>query len=204
MSFVNTAVELDSLPRAEGVPLHAVDPRYPRLVLGVALLVEVPVFLAAAPFVLLAPVPMPARVALLLALAVVLSAVAWFAHRAASVIRYAVRQQDAIVRAGVFWRTETVQPIKRIQHVERVQGPLERRLGLSTLRLYSAGTGRVTLRIPGLDTDVAARISAFILEFADQEDGAEEEAPPTAADREDGAGEESPPAAVESERAAGA
>ena len=42
MSFVNAAVDLDSLPRAEDAPLHSVDPRYPRLVLGLALLAEVP------------------------------------------------------------------------------------------------------------------------------------------------------------------
>jgi hypothetical protein len=192
MSFVNAAVGLDSLPRAEETPLLPLDPRYPRLVLGVALLVEVPVFFAAAVFVLLAlPVSLPARLALVLAAFAVLPGVVWHTHRAASVIRYAVRQHDVIVRTGVFRRKETVQPIKRIQHVELVQGPLEKRLGLSTLRLYSAGTGHVTLRIPGLETDVATRVSAFILGFADQDDGAEESG-----------GEKAPPTGDESERPA--
>ena len=165
------------MPRAEEAPLHAVDPRYPRLVLGIALLVGVPVFLVAAVFLLLvSPLPLSARVALVLGVFAVLSAVAWLEYRAASVIRYAVRQHDVIVRTGVFWRKETVQPIKRIQHVEQVQGPVDKRLGLSTLRLFSAGTGHVTFRIPGLATDTATRIAAFILHFADQEDGGEEEA----------------------------
>lgn len=182
MSFVNAAVELDSLPRAEDAPLHAVDSRYPRLVLGLALLAQVPLFLAAAVYVLLAlPVPLPARIVLVMAMFAVLSGVAWHAHRAASVIRYAVRQHDVILRKGVFWRKETVQPIKRIQHVEQEQGPFEKRLGLSTLRLYSAGTGHVTFRISGLETDVAARIAAFILHPADQEDGGGE-VPPLPAD----------------------
>ena len=181
MPFVNPTVDLDSLPRAEEAPLHAIDPRYPRLVLGITLLVGVPVFVVAAVFLLLvSPMPLPVRVALVVGGFGVLSGVAWLQHRAASVIRYAVRQHDVIVRTGVFWRKETVQPIKRIQHVEQVQGPVSKRLGLSTLRLYSAGTGHVTFGIPGLATDAAARIAAFILHVADQEDGGEEEAPPTA------------------------
>ncbi len=180
MSFVNAAVDLDSLPRAEETPFHAVASRYPRMVLGLALIVEVPVFVAAAVFALIAPIPLPARVALVLAALAMLSGIAWYKHRAASVIRYAVRQHDVIVRTGVFWRKETVQPIGRIQHVEQAQGPLDKRFGLTTLRLYSAGTGHMTFRIPGLESDAAARMSAFILDFADQEDGGAEEAPPAA------------------------
>lgn len=185
MSFVNGAVDLDSLPRAEEAPFHAVDRRYPRLVLGVALLVETPVFLAGALLILVfAPIPLSAGVALVMAMLAVLSGIAWHTHRAASVIRYAVRQHDVILQTGVFWRKETVQPLKRIQHVEQVQGPLDKRLGLTTLRLYSAGTGHVTFQIPGLDAEVAARISTFILDFAAKEDGGAEDMQPAAGESE--------------------
>lgn len=181
MSFVNAAVDLDALPRVERAPLNDVDPRYPRVVLGIALLVELPALVAATLIVLLIPpLPLVARVLILAAVIAFLAFLAWFVYTAAKVIRYAVREHDVIVQTGVFWRTETVQPIKRIQHVEQVQGPIDKRLGLCALKLYSAGTGNVSLEIPGLAADVAARIAAFILDFKDQADGSAA-APPTAA-----------------------
>lgn len=88
----------------------------------------------------------------------------WFAWKSASVIRYAVREQDVIVQTGIFWRKETIQPIARIQHVEQTQGPLDKRFGLYTLKLFSAGTGHVSFQIPGLSARTAARLKRYLLE----------------------------------------
>jgi membrane protein YdbS with pleckstrin-like domain len=177
MPFVNTAVDLDSLPRAEETPLHPVDARYPWLAFAGAAIVAIPAFLAAGVFLLIVPpFPLVARLALVVGAFVVLSGIAWHAYRAASVFRYALRDHDVIVRTGIFWRKETVQPIRRIQHVEQAQGPLEKRLGLSTLRMYSAGSGRVMV-IPGLESGVAAAMASFILGYADQQRGEEPAVP---------------------------
>jgi membrane protein YdbS with pleckstrin-like domain len=46
---------------------------------------------------------------------------------------------------------------------------VDKRFGLYELKLFSAGTGNVTFRIPGLDADSASRIRKFILNV--QEDG---------------------------------
>jgi membrane protein YdbS with pleckstrin-like domain len=166
MSFTNPDVDLAVLPRFDEARLHALDPRYARLVLGLAALVEVPAVVVVAVVVsLLDRIPVPGRVAIVLGVFALLAAVAWFAHEAASVIRYAARRHDVIVRSGVFWTKEAVQPIKRIQHVEQVQGPLDKRFGLSTLKLFSAGTGYATFQIPGLDVETAAALSRFILSF---------------------------------------
>jgi len=84
-------------------------------------------------------------------------------------VRYAIREHDVIVQSGVFWQKETLQPIRRIQHVEQHQGPVDKRFGLYELKLFSAGTGHFTFRIPGLAADAAARIRQFILDV--QQDG---------------------------------
>lgn len=176
MAFTNPDVDLTALPRFDEARLHALHPRYPRLVLGLVALIEVPAFLAVAGVVsLLDRGRVPAPFAIVLGVLAVFAAVAWFKHRAASVIRYAVRQHDVIVRSGVFWKKVAVQPIKRIQHVEEMQGPLDKFFGLSTLKLFSAGTGHVTLQIPGLDVATAAALSRFILSF--HEPGADAPAP---------------------------
>jgi membrane protein YdbS with pleckstrin-like domain len=168
MSFVNLQIPLESLPQFSVVEFQRLHPLYARVTLGVALGFEIPV-LAVATFVLfLGIVPSgglgaPAAVLICGAIVAGMALLAWFVHRAASVIRYAVRQHDVIVRSGVFWKKETVQPIKRIQHVEQHQGPIDKRVGLYQLNLFSAGTGHFTLRIPGLDAGAAARIKQFLL-----------------------------------------
>jgi membrane protein YdbS with pleckstrin-like domain len=141
---------------------------YPRVVFGLTLLVVLPalIFVTILLFFILVPkagMPLIAALLLYTAIAAAMALLAWFSHKAASVIRYAIRQHDVIVHSGVYWKKETVQPIKRIQHVEQHQGPVDKRFGLYELKLFSAGTGHFTFAIPGLDAEAATRIKQFIL-----------------------------------------
>lgn len=165
MSFVNPQVDVAALPRFDAVRLDKPSPAYPRLVAIVVALIAAPVLLAVILFAALARPPLAFRLGVALAAVAVLAGAAWIALAHARSIRYAVREHDVILRAGVFWRTESVQPLERIQHVEQVQGPLAKRLGLATLKLYSAGTGRATFAIPGLDAATADAVRRFVLRF---------------------------------------
>jgi membrane protein YdbS with pleckstrin-like domain len=128
--------------------------------------------------------PSPRGWVLLGAVSMGMMLMAWFRHAAARAISYAVREHDVVVRSGVFWKRETVQPILRIQHVERAQGPLDKRFGLAKLKLFSAGTGHSTFEIPGLDAGTALRIQSFLLE---QKEGLPNRGGRPAPSREDGA-----------------
>ena len=64
---------------------------------------------------------------------------------------------------GVYWRTLTNVPRSRVQHTDVSQGPLERRFGLGTLVIYTAGTLHSQVTLPGLDFTVARRIRAHLL-----------------------------------------
>jgi hypothetical protein len=44
----------------------------------------------------------------------------------------------------------TVVPFGRVQHIDTTQGPIERRLGLATLILHTAGTRSAAVSLPGL------------------------------------------------------
>jgi hypothetical protein len=187
MTFANVQVSLETLPRFAYVEYHELHPSYARVVLGVGLVFQIPVFLFLAGLLFLVLVPkagLPALVAVLLFVAVLLlfSFIPWFTYKSARVTRYALRQHDVIVQSGIFWKKETVQPIRRIQHVEQHQGPVDKRYGLYELKLFSAGTGHFTFRIPGLDADSASRIRQFILNV--QEDGWEVNDVPAAAEPE--------------------
>ena len=79
------------------------------------------------------------------------AAVAWqmyrwppIAYRFAS---YRVDGDGLEIARGVHWQTITNVPRSRVQHTDVSQGPIERRYGLGTLIVYTAGTehSRVTL-----------------------------------------------------------
>lgn len=89
--------------------------------------------------------------ALVLALAAYLYAARRFArYRGEHFPLEGVRLQD-----GVWWQTETWIPIARLQHLDVQQGPLDRRWGMATLSLHTAGTHDHLLRIKGLPLDQA-------------------------------------------------
>jgi len=71
--------------------------------------------------------------------------------------RYHEREDDLIVTKGVMFRHTSVVPYGRMQYVDVTSGPVERSFGLATVRLHTAAAA-TDARIPGLDTDEAARL----------------------------------------------
>lgn len=80
---------------------------------------------------------------------------------------YALRQHDLSYRSGLIFISVTTQPVLRIQHVELKRGPLERKAGLASLQVFSAGGAMHTFAIPGLPLATAKQIRRFILEHKD-------------------------------------
>jgi membrane protein YdbS with pleckstrin-like domain len=65
--------------------------------------------------------------------------------------RYRVDHDGLRLVRGVWWRTVTTVPRSRVQHTDVTQGPVERRFGLATLVVYTAGTAHAEVGVPGLD-----------------------------------------------------
>jgi len=51
---------------------------------------------------------------------------------------------------GLLFRSDTVVPFGRVQHIDVHQGPIERVYGLGTLVLHTAGTHNASVSLPGL------------------------------------------------------
>ena len=51
---------------------------------------------------------------------------------------------------GLFFRSDTVVPFGRVQHIDVHQGPIERAYGLGTLVLHTAGNHNSSVSLPGL------------------------------------------------------
>ena len=78
-------------------------------------------------------------------------------------IAYQVREHDLSYRQGVLVKTVQTVPFVRVQHAQIVEGPIQRKFGLSTLNVNSAGPD---LSIDGLGTEDAARLRALVVERA--------------------------------------
>ena len=69
------------------------------------------------------------------------------------------------VRRGLVWRSELLVPRARVQHLDLERGPIERRHGLATLVVHTAGTRLYALRQSGfLDADAVALRDALLPE----------------------------------------
>ena len=63
---------------------------------------------------------------------------------------YRVSPRGIEIRHGVWWRSNLSLPLSRVQHTDVSQGPVERRFGLATLHIHTAGTEQAEVALPGL------------------------------------------------------
>ena len=56
---------------------------------------------------------------------------------------------------GLIFRSDTVVPFGRVQHIDVHQGPIERAYGLGTLVVHTAGNHNASVSLPGLGHDDA-------------------------------------------------
>lgn len=63
---------------------------------------------------------------------------------------YAAGDEQLRVARGWMFRTDTIVPFKRIQHIDLGEGPIERMFGLASLTVHTAGTHNSIVTLPGL------------------------------------------------------
>jgi membrane protein YdbS with pleckstrin-like domain len=76
---------------------------------------------------------------------------------------YIVDASGMEIREGVVWRTVTNVPRSRVQHTDVSQGPLERRFGIATLVIHTAGTDAAVVSVHGLTHETALAIRDHLL-----------------------------------------
>lgn len=166
MEFSNLSIDPELLPKAEELTLLPIEPSY-RKVLQLQWLITSLVVLAAgataiyfiknlhsATFIFTA-----AGIWLLLSIAQYVIMQQSFKRKA-----YALREKDVLYRTGWIIRSLHVCPFNRIQHCTVHSGPLERRFGLASISLFTAGSDGSDLTIPGLTEQKAADLRAFIMQ----------------------------------------
>lgn len=109
----------------------------------------------------------------LLALALFGGAGAWLAHKRCRRTRWRLDARGLQVRRGLVWQGEVLVPRSRVQHLDLERGPIERRYGLATLVMHTAGTRLYALRQSGFaDADAVALRDALLPEAEAHDDDA--------------------------------
>jgi membrane protein YdbS with pleckstrin-like domain len=162
---------LGDVTAGPGEERERLDPRYIQLgqTTGWIVAAVVTVLLSFGLLILLAAADLPLLAWLGLGLAagaivalLIWSAVRWpaleYAHAA-----YRIDDRGIEIHWGVVWRRVINVPRSRIQHTDVSQGPIERRYGLGTLVIYTAGTDHAQVDLPGLAHETALRIRDHLL-----------------------------------------
>ncbi len=112
-----------------------------------------------------------------LALAVIPPALAaglalWQSAWAFRYTRWRLDEDGLRLRRGRWWRREVLVPRARVQHLDIERGPIERRYGLATLVVHTAGTHHGALRQAGFAEDDAMRLrDALVPALREYDDG---------------------------------
>lgn len=108
----------------------------------------------------------PARIGVGVALLVAAGLAGWGLGRARwRRTRWKLDGRGLSVKRGLVWRSEVLVPRTRVQHLDLERGPIERRYGLATLVVHTAGTRMNALRQHGfLDADAVALRDALLPE----------------------------------------
>ena len=78
----------------------------------------------------------------------------WLIRRQVSAMSYIELSEDLVIRKGRVFRQVSSIPFGRLQYVDLQSGPLERKLGMATLQIFTASPS-TSATIPGLPIEVA-------------------------------------------------
>jgi membrane protein YdbS with pleckstrin-like domain len=78
-------------------------------------------------------------------------------------LEFGLDDHGITIRRGLLWRSQIALPRIRVQHSDVSQGPLQRRYGVATLKLYTAGSRYTKIELPGLEHDEAIALRDALL-----------------------------------------
>lgn len=147
---------------AEG--LDPVDPAYVHVLRAATALNMLPLAVGASvvDYMLIRPIEEPYGLITALAWLLAAAAIIGFPARRMQRWGYKIGEGQLRVARGWLFRTDTIVPFVRVQHIDVGQGPIERWFGLSHLIVHTSGTHNSMVTLPGLPADLAAAMRETI------------------------------------------
>ena len=81
--------------------------------------------------------------------------------------RYAINEEEINIRSGVFVKKTSIVPIERVQKIEMSRGPVERRYGLASVSVVTAGGDVDVQYLPAAEAEeIAASLKRKVSRIA--------------------------------------
>ena len=142
--------------------LTPLNPNYVKLMRVTALILSVPLVIAG--FVLEVAGPLFPGVAIVPTLIIAVVLILRVPLRRYHARGYRLADERLQVVRGILFKSDTVVPFGRVQHIDVNQGPLERFYDLATLTLHTAGSHNASVLLPGLAHEDALAMRETIRE----------------------------------------
>jgi membrane protein YdbS with pleckstrin-like domain len=164
MEFLNEQIPVANLPRVESLELTPIEASYLKVLrwewLIVSLLLGVAVGLL---LFFVKPLHHALRIGLLSGgWLLIILLYYWLQQKSFYTRAYAIRDRDVVYRRGWIIQSTHTCPFNRIQHSAVTIGPIEKRFGLASLVLYTAGSDEADLHIRGLQETTAWTLKEWI------------------------------------------
>ncbi len=156
--FRNNQLEVASLPHYEEVKLTSLDPKY---LLRLNITTGINMFFLLIMLVVGYVFSGPYRSYFVAAWILYLLILVWSFFSNYQLQKrngYGIRERDIVFRRGFLYERTTVVPFNRIQHVSTRRSLLDKMLGLSTLKVFTAGGSGSDIAIPGLLPETAVNL----------------------------------------------
>lgn len=166
MDFLNEEIDLATLPRAENINFNPAAPQYYHILrIGWLISSIVLVMVLVAVFVFIPFLQSTLWITVAASCIIVITVIHFISTKKSyQNLGFAIREHDITCRSGWFVTRIRTTPFNRIQHSNVMVGPLERRYGLATLVLYTAGSDDADLHVRGLRQEEAYRLKDWITE----------------------------------------
>jgi hypothetical protein len=164
MNFSNINIAITDLPSIESVDFNPLEKAYlkvSRLTYLISTIIVIAIIIAIFYFIkkIQTPIVMSSTTGVLS----VFTIFGWIANTLSfNYSGYALRERDVLFRRGWLVRKVRIVPLKRIQHVSLQSGPIERKFGLASISIFTAGSEEADFTINGITKETAQQIKDWI------------------------------------------
>jgi membrane protein YdbS with pleckstrin-like domain len=164
MDFTNNNLFSEDLPTIEDVNFQPLEKNYLKvsrivfLISGATILI-----IGIAAFYFIKPIQLPVAIYSAAGAFILFSILGWLSESISyNYSGYAMRERDILFRHGWIIRKTRAVPLKRIQHVSVQSGPIERKFGLASISIFTAGSEAADFTINGITEQKAQQIKEWI------------------------------------------
>jgi hypothetical protein len=164
MNFINDTISTQNLPTIEHISFHPLEKEYlkvSRITFYISCLIVL--IAVAVAFYFIKKIQSPVVISSAAAIFIFLTISGWISMNLGfKSSGYALRDKDILYKRGWFIRKTRIVPITRIQHVSLQSGPIERKFGLASISIYTAGSQEADFTIRGISGQTAQQIKEWI------------------------------------------